>query len=377
MFFSPVDNFDHLAEVNIADGSIRSLEPPDWQRLRNPAWLSDGKILISGRDRETQQSQIWILDPASGTRTRVTNDLNNYQGLSTSADGTVIASTQQVELSNIWLAGSFNDKPVKITSEVAKNDGRSGVSFMPDGRILYTTRVRHDQDIWIVNGDGTGNRQLTMNARENFSPAATPDGRYIVFASTRGGNTSLWRMDADGGNPIPLTNEPGWETDPAVTPDGKWVVFQHTDGSDTVRIKKVSIDGGEILPVSAVEASGPAVSPDGNYIVCRYDVKRTGQRQVAILPIDGGEPVKVFNSPAMARSHNIRFSPDGRSLIYVEARSRVDNLWSQPIDGDPAQQLTDYSEDRIFRFDISYPTGKFVFARGTDTSDVVLIRNFR
>ena len=377
VYFSPVDNFDHLAELNIADGSFRSLEPPEWQRLRNPAWLSDGKILISGRDRETQHSQIWIVDPAAGTRTRVTNDLNNYQGLSASADGTAIASTQQVELSNIWIAGSFNDKPVKITSEVAKNDGRSGASFMPDGRILYTTRVRHDQDIWIVNGDGTGNRQLTMNARENFSPAATPDGRYIVFASTRGGNTSLWRMDADGGNVVPLTNDPGWETDPAVTPDGRWIVFRHTDESNTGTIKKVSIDGGEIVGVSAVEASHPAVSPDGNYIVCRYDVKRAGQTQVAILPIYGGEPVKVFNSPAMARSYNIRFSPDGRSLIFVDARDQVDNLWSQPIDGGPARQLTEFSEDRIFRFDVSYPAGRFVFARGTDTSDVVLIRNFR
>ena len=377
VYFSAADSLDHLSEVNIADGTERLLEPPVWDRLRGVHWLRDGTILVSGRDPETRLSQIWLLDPRSGTRTRVTNDLQMYQGVSVAADEQYILSTQLTMLSNIWVAGTFNDRPVKITADIGKNDGMSGVSFMPDGRILYTTRVKSDQDIWIMNGDGSGAKQLTFNARANFSPVATPDGRFIVFASTRDGNTSLWRMDPEGGNLTQITNDPGGESDPTVTADGKWVVFQHTDRSDIETIKKVSIDGGEILPISAKEAINPTVSPDGSFVVCKYDFKRTGQTQVAILPVGGGEPVKVFDSPVMARSRNIRFSPDGKSLIYVEGREQIDNLWSQPIDGGPPRQLTDFSEDRIFRFDISYPTGRFAFARGTDTSDVVLIRNFR
>ena len=377
VYFSPKDSFDHLAELNIADGSVRSLEPPEWRTIRGVAWLPDGKILVSGREMETQLAQIWLIDPATGGHSRVTNDPNNYQGLSVSQDGRSILSTQQVVLSNLWVAGSFSDKPIKITSENGKDDGQSGVSFMPDGRVLYTTRVKSDQDIWILNGDGTESRQLTMNAKSNFYPVPTPDGRFIVFASTRSGNTSLWRMDPDGGNVVPLTNLPGGETYPAVTPDGKWVIFQHVDESNVSMIKKVSIDGGEILPVTKVEAANPALSPDGSFIFCKYDFRRTNRIQMAILPIDGGEPVKVFDSPAMGRSRNVRFSPDGRSLIYVDGREKVDNLWEQPLDGSPPRQLTDFSEDRIFLFDITYPTGKFVFVRGTDTSDVVMIRNFR
>jgi serine/threonine protein kinase/Tol biopolymer transport system component len=377
VYFSPKDSFDHLAELTIADGSIRAMEPPEWQNIRGVAWLPDGKVLVSGRDKETQLSQLWVVDPTTGSRTRVTNDPNNYMGLSISADGRSVLSTQHVVLSNLWVAGSFNDRPVKLTSEIGKNDGMSGVSFMPDGRMLYTTRVKGDQDIWIVNGDGSGNRQLTMNARSNFSPVPTPDGRFIVFASTRNGDTSLWKMDSEGGNVVPLTGDPGSEAYPTVTPDGRWVVFQHTDPSNISMIKKVSIDGGEILPVSNVEAVNPALSPDGSLLVCKYDFKRTNRTQIGILPIEGGEPVKLLNSPAMGRSRSIRFSPDGRSLIYVDGRDRVDNLWEQPIDGGPGRQLTNFGEDQIFLFDISYPTGRFVFARGTDTSDVVMIRNFR
>ena len=377
IYFSSADSIDRLSEVNIADGTERLLEPPAWNRMRGVHWLKDGTLLVSGRDPETRLSQVWLVDPSAEIRTRVTNDLQNYQGISVTADERYILSTQLTLLSNIWIAGSFNDRPVKITSEIGKSDGMSGVSFLPDGRILYTTRVKSDQDIWIMNGDGSGARQLTMNAGSNFSPVTTPDGRYIVFVSTRSGNSSLWRMDPDGGNVTPLTNDPGGETDQAVTSDGRWVVFQYTDRSNAETIKKVSIDGGEILPISTVEAVNPTVSPDGNFVVCKYDFKRTGQTQVAILPISGGEPVKVFESPAMARSRNIRFSPDGKSLIYVEGREKVDNLWMQPIDGGAPQQVTDFREDKIFRFDVAYPSGRFVFARGTDTSDVVMIRNFR
>lgn len=228
-----------------------------------------------------------------------------------------------------------------------------------------------------MNGDGSGAKQLTYNSRSNFSPVATPDGKYIVFASTRGGDTSLWRMDTNGENVVQITKDPGLETDPAVTPDGKWIVFQHTDRADVETIKKVSIDGGEILTVSNVEAINPSVSPDGRFVVCKYDFRRSDTSLVAIIPIEGGEPVKTFNSVAMFRSRNVRFSPDGKSLLFVEARDRVDNLWTQPIEGGQPRQLTEFPEDRIFRFDVSYPTGKFVFARGLDTSDVVLVSNFR
>ena len=64
-------------------------------------------------------------------------------------------------------------------------------------------------------------------------------------------------------------------------------------------------------------------------------------------------------------------------MIYSEGRDRVDNLWSQPLDGGPAKQLTDLKVDRIFRFDISPRGDELAVARGTDSSDVVMISNFR
>ncbi len=69
----------------------------------------------------------------------------------------------------------------------------------------------------------------------------------------------------------------------------------------------------------------------------------------------------------------LRWTPDGRALLYVATRSGVSNIWSQPIDGGDPVQLTDFRTDRIFAFDWSADGRLLACARGTETNDVVLI----
>jgi serine/threonine protein kinase/sugar lactone lactonase YvrE len=376
--FSPKDSNDHLVQVSVADGTEKPVSSPPWLRLRGVSWLSDGSLVVSGRDPDTQYSQIWIVDPANGTRRRLTNDLNNYQGLSMTSDGRTIVSTQQNILSNIWAADASAQKAAKITSEIGKSDGMSGIAAAPDGKIIYTTRIKGTQDLWIINGDGSGNRQLTFDAGSNFSPSVSPDGRHIIFVSTRGGDLSLWRMNFDGSDPVQITSDPGSEIDPVVSPDGKWVVYQITDGNNRSTIWKTGIDGGQPVQLTTVASGNPAVSPDGKFIACNYGTaSQDSAVKIAIIPIDGSDPVRTIDSPAMVRSRSLRWSADGRSLVYVDGKNQVDNLWSQPIDGGTARQLTEFTSDRIFRFDSSVISGRYVFARGTDTSDAVMISDFR
>ncbi len=95
----------------------------------------------------------------------------------------------------------------------------------------------------------------------------------------------------------------------------------------------------------------------------------------AIIPIDGGKPIKVFDLPGT--EEDIRWSPDGNSLTYTNLRNGVSNIWSYTLDGKPPKQLTDFKTDYIYNFKWS-PDGKnLVLARGTMTSDVVLMRDFR
>ena len=73
----------------------------------------------------------------------------------------------------------------------------------------------------------------------------------------------------------------------------------------------------------------------------------------------------------------MRWTPDGRALTYIDTRSGFSNIWSQPLDGKKPVQLTNFTTGRIFNFDWSREGKWLALARGSLTSDVVLISDLR
>jgi tricorn protease len=98
--------------------------------------------------------------------------------------------------------------------------------------------------------------------------------------------------------------------------------------------------------------------------------------RIAILSIDGGEPIKIFDIPTFP-IREIRWTPDGSAVAYISTRDGVSNIWGQPIDGSPARQLTDFKSDFIYSFNWSRDGKQLALSRGPRTSDVVLISDFR
>ena len=69
--------------------------------------------------------------------------------------------------------------------------------------------------------------ELTKNAGGNYSPVASPDGRFIFFNSNRGKTYSIYRSLSDGSEARKLADEDEEEAEPDCSPDGKFVVFQN------------------------------------------------------------------------------------------------------------------------------------------------------
>lgn len=379
VYLSQGDSHDHLSEVSVADGTERPVASQPWLRLRGVAWLPDASgLVVSGRDFDAQHSQLWQIDYPGGTTRRVTNDLSNYQGATLTSDGRSVLSVQENYVSNVWAGSAAKDAPAKqITTELGRDEGMSGVAVAPDGKLIYTVRLKGDQDIWAINADGTGNRALTFNAKANFSPVVSPDGRFIVFVSTRAGNFDIWRMDVDGGNPLQLTSSPDQDGDPNISPDGKFVYFHAIDKERVSTIWRVPIDGGRTVQLTDYYSRRPVVSPDGLSFVCETGASSADAApKLAVLPAEGGAAAQVLNLPMVVKSRTIRWSGDGKGLIFAESKNRVDNLWLQPLDGGTPVRLTNFESDRIFRFDVS-AAGRVAMARGNENSDVVMVRNFR
>ena len=366
-----------VVEVTVADGTSKTVVTKEWEEINQIAWLPEKSgILVLGVEKGSANysRQIWRFSYPDGDARRITADFNNYASMSLTADASRLVTVQSNTISNIWVAANAAaERAVQIKSSGNNVEGIEGIAWTPDGRIVYDSLASGSLNIWIMNADGTGQKQLTVDAGAHFRAKVTADGRYIVFTSMRNDQANIWRMNLDGSNPTQLTNgNSDWSL--AVTPDSRWVIYT-AQKSGTPFLWKVSIDGGDAVQLIDKYASSPEVSPDGKWLVCQYRKDDNSSWRYAVFPSAGGEPFKVFD--LLGKKGDFRWSPDSRALNYLrDTQGGVTNIWSLPLDDKPPKQLTDFKTDQIYNFAWS-PDGKqLVLARGTTTSDVVLIGNF-
>jgi Tol biopolymer transport system component len=226
-----------------------------------------------------------------------------------------------------------------------------------------------------MEADGSHPRQLTSNADLQFfsSPSSCPDGS-ILFASGAYGSSNIWRIDADGGNQKQLT-QGGTNGAPSCSPDGKWAVFNASHGGDYA-LWRVPIQGGTPEQLTNYASSYPAVSPDGKWIAFN-DYTQPRATKIGVIPFTGGQPVWTFDYSvsSFAGYPVIHWTQDGRDLTYIRDQQGVTNIWAQPLDGGPPKKLTDFTTGQIFNFVWSKDGHQLALARGSQTSDVVLIRS--
>ena len=241
---------------------------------------------------------------------------------------------------------------------------------------MPTIPVPLGDKIMLMGADGSNAMQWSMNEGEAAGlPQVSPDGRYIVLSLNRTGGPHLWRFDLDGKNPMQLTNSASdrWDN-PDFSPDGKWVFYSKRSAERG--IWRVSIDGGkpEKLEDTTDWATSPTASPDGKMLAYfYYEPNTTPAMGIAIVSHQGGDVKQRIGTAAK----QARWSDDSRSIIYVKSEAGVSNLWSQPVSGGPARQITHFNSEQIEGFSLSRDGKQMVIDRGTRASDVVLIRGER
>ena len=242
------------------------------------------------------------------------------------------------------------------------------MAFTPSGGVIYTSNMNSHLDLWSIGTNGSASVQLTSNAGNNFSPRVTPDGQTIVFTSNRDGQSNIWKMKIDGSEPLQLTHG-GTDRFPEVAPDGKWV-FYGSAISGRFSVWKIALTGGTPVKVNDGIWANAIPSPDGKLLAITSFEERTGWGE-NVVPIEGGEPVKV----AQLNVTKFQWTPDSKSIVYIDSKNGISNLWSQPVKGGPPRQITNFSSGLIFDFAISHDGKQLLLVRGSVSTDVILINN--
>ncbi len=200
-------------------------------------------------------------------------------------------------------------------------------------------------DIWVSQVDGSHCHRLTTDGQGNEGPFWFPDGRHVVYASTRPGSDNpppvtvgsrqqrpsrIWMMDADGRNQRQLTFGPWIEGRPCVSPDGRTIVFC-SNRSGGMNLWWTDPTGREPVQITRGDKKDwrPVFSPDGRYLAYFSDNTESGQRNLAILRWPDGAPRFPVALKPGEWIHGPYWRADGRSVLvhgYLMG-SQVTNLY--------------------------------------------------
>ncbi|MEW6131229.1 MAG: protein kinase [Acidobacteriota bacterium] len=365
----------YVAQIQVDDWLIKPLAAKKWRWVGQLGWLADGKgLLMIAAEKSGEPVRIWQMAYPTGEARKLTSNTVDYGRLSLAAQANALLALQTKRNSHLWMASTPElEKARKMTFGAGGYRGQ--IRWTTDGKMVFDSDMSGTADISVMNEDGSNQRQLLGELTAQavaVSANVTADGNYIIFAFDLTGTRHLYRMDIAGTNLTQLTNGQG-EDQPHCTPDGEWVVY--TDiGSGKSNLWKVSINGGDPIQLTNQVSRFPSVSPDGKLIsYLTLSAASPSQWHMALLTIDGGEPVKIFPQ-AIHNGFPAKWTSDGRALTYIDKEQS--NIWLQPVDGGSARKLTSFVNDLLFGFEWSPDGKRLACVRGIWEKDLILIKNF-
>jgi Tol biopolymer transport system component len=256
------------------------------------------------------------------------------------------------------------------------------VQFAPNGDLVYATGCDGpNAEIYAVEPDGSGLRQLVQSGSNDFAPSVSPDGSQIVFVrsdsfSCHGCDETLWLMKADGTGLRSFPNgdtDPAYDNSPSFSPDGKTILFTRQSTQST-GLFTVPVAGGSAKPLriaGSASAWGPTqiaydavsgaattatASGAGKHVVASNEAIAfawSADGRLAMLEQPGNTPFILIVGtgkriplpgfgPAPLDAGGLAWSPDANAFAFV-AESKSDptgDVYEIDIDGTHLTQVT-------------------------------------
>ncbi len=338
----------------------RTLTPPPETLLMHLRELADGRVVAIpfAEDVSSVGRGLVVYESDDAPRWLLEKDV--LEVLAVRGEDAIVAhrnETEDVELLRVPLSGA---PPSPIPGGV---HARAGLTLVGD-RVLWSN-CRIEQKLVALARDGEGERAFVPLSRGDWSeyePAGVPGTDLVLALSLRSGSVRIWEIDLSREKPSRMLDtgalEPvsvavshdgaqvafGTESEglfvmprdgsaapkrvvegaanyyPAFTPDGASLVYQTEtkDGAD--RIEERRIDGGGAKRLLDRTASEPAVSSDGAHVAFVLETNAEEELgEVVLFDRTTGRHEKLVESLPPGWYHNLRFSPDGARLLFLES----------------------------------------------------------
>jgi Tol biopolymer transport system component len=291
-------------------------------------WSPDGRQLVFQSEREPGNPfyQIYLMDMETGNTTRVSPGIGKTtcSFINPSTGDILFASTHHDPRSK-----QFQDEELKFRA--SGQERRYAWDYDPE------------MELYVSNRQTGSLRRLTNRRGYDAEASYSPDGQWIVFASTRDAydrNLSaaerkqldtdpsyfaeiyIMRADADGSGVRRLTNVAGYDGGPFFSPDGKRIVWRRFDEAGLIAdIWTMNLDGTEPRQLTDFGAMSwaPYIHPSGEYLIFASNKLGFENFELFMVDIDGRkEPVRVTYTEGFDGLPVP--SPDGRQLAWTSSR---------------------------------------------------------
>jgi Tol biopolymer transport system component len=270
-------------------------------------WSPDGRKLAFLSRRDGKQ-EIYVVNADGSELRNLTRSPEHDFAPAWSPDGRKIAFTRSRDYYkrgnvDLYVVNADGSGQRRVTHTMGRHDGNPVWSYpgtaawSPNGRMLtYATKRDGNFDVYVVNADGSGERNLTRSPERDFFLAWLPDGRIAFFSDREGTDRRLYVMNTDGSGRRNLTREWGLDIRPVWSPSGAEVAFVlggslHVMDADGSRRRKLADD--------AWRDGAPAWSPDGRKLAFMKSLGgwERGSREIFVVEIDGSGLRRLTRRP--------------------------------------------------------------------------------
>ena len=319
-----------------------------------PTPVGDRTVFYVARDEDGSGPWLWAFDLKRRDSRRASVGLEQYTSVQASADGRKLVATISNPVAGLWtvpildrVAEEHDVKPFTVPTvrALAPRFGGSSLFYLSSlgtGDGLWRLRDGQATEIWKgADGALAGNARCFAGWRSRGHCAAAERETPTACPLFRRRRTPAYR----GGNWSPRVRAAGRRM-------ARWIV---TGGSDATGpgLFKIPLDGGSPVRLVAGQALNPVWSPDGSLIVYAGTNVRTFAPLLAVRP--DGTSVKLPEIILRRLGERVRFSPDGKSLIYMGGMLASQDFWLLDLASMKSRLLTRLQNRAAMRtFDVTH-----------------------
>jgi Tol biopolymer transport system component len=262
-----------------------------------PAFTAAGNGVVYSSGIKDDITSLWFLPlrPRGGQpRLLLHSDSSCYQPVLSARRNRLAFSTGRIFRVDTWRLDLTSDfrpaaAPVRLISSTHTD---YNAQYSPDGRrIVFHSTRSGASEIWACDADGSNAVRLTnLNAPITGSPRWSPDGQWIAFDSNQEGQFEVYRMRANGGSPERLTDHPATDAVPSYSRDGRSIYFM-SNRSGTNQVWKMDADGRNPHQITHHGGYLAFESYDGKSVL--YS-RTDGSSPLCRVPVEGGEESVVL-----------------------------------------------------------------------------------